>query len=98
MRIIGVTFSLFSAGTKGSRPRDNCCSFKRQCYEDRDHWPISRDMRERNRIPIHDRLGGRVGEHDQLENEASARVPDEGPLDREIEHQYNYRYDPESYP
>jgi hypothetical protein len=72
---------------------DDSRSSKRQCHDDRDRRLISRDRHEK-RVSVHDWLGGRVKVQDRLEDMASDLVPDEEPLNHEIEHQRNYRYDP----
>jgi hypothetical protein len=78
--------------------REDFRSSKRQCHDDRSRRTISRDNCEEKRVPIHGRLGGRVKVQDRLEDEANNLVPDERPFSHEIEHQRNYRYDPEAYP
>jgi hypothetical protein len=83
---------------KCNRSREDFRSSKRQCHDDRSRWPISRDKCEENHVPIHYRLGGRIKEQDLLEDEANDLVPDEEPLNREIEHQCTYHYESEMYP
>lgn len=78
--------------------KNNRYNFKRQRYDNRDHWPIIKDRRDRDRIPIHDRLGARVEEQDIPEDEANARVPNKGLAGRGSEHHDEYRYDPEKCP
>jgi hypothetical protein len=56
------------------------------------------DRHNENHIPVHDRLGSRISVEDQLEVRANDRVPDEEPLNHDVEHQRNYRYDLEIYP
>jgi hypothetical protein len=46
-------------------------------------------------VLVHYRLGGRVKVQDLLEDEANDLVPDEEPVNHEIEHQRTYRYDSE---
>lgn len=48
-------------------------------------------------VLIHDRLGGRVEESDLLKEGTDVLVPNEEPLEREVEHRRSYHYDPETY-
>jgi hypothetical protein len=74
--------------------RDSQC-FKRPCFDNRKQRSIIRDKRdyEEKRVPVHDRLGSkvtvkdrmRVSVHDQLEERANNRVPNEEPLCHEPE-------------
>jgi hypothetical protein len=78
--------------------REDFHSSKRQCRDDRSHWPISRDGHKERCVPVHCRLGRRVSIHDWLEVMANDRVLDQEPLNHEIEHQRPYHYDPEKCP
>jgi hypothetical protein len=74
--------------------QDSQC-FKSPCFDDRKQKPMIKDRRdyEEKRIPVHDRLRGKVTVKDRirisvcyrLEERANNRVPDEEPLCREPE-------------
>jgi hypothetical protein len=78
-------------------PREEHRSSKRQYLDGHGRQLIGRDRCEEKCVPIHDQLGCRVNIHDRLEDMANDRVPDEEPLNREIEHQRTYRYDSKMY-
>jgi hypothetical protein len=81
-----------------NRSREDVRSSKRQCHDDRRRCLISKDRREEKHIPVHERLERKVEEQDLLEDEANDVVPEEEPLNREIEHQCTYHYESEMYP
>jgi hypothetical protein len=54
--------------------------------DNRSHRPINKDMREEKCVPVLDWLGSKVKVQDWLEDKANNLVPDEGPLNCEIEH------------
>ena len=70
----------------------NQFSYKRQCFSGPSQQSIYRDEPQRRRTSVYDQLGRRISPHDQLVEEANARVSDE-PYARDPEAQGDCHHD-----